>query len=119
MDSIFVRQLRLPVRVGVTDEERARPQIVLLDLELSRDLAPAGRSDDLDETVDYGAITSGVARLLEGLEVLLLERLAQEVAEFLLNQTGVVNVTVSVAKETPPIEEEAAAVGVTIVRTRG
>ena len=118
-DSIFVRRLRLPVRVGVTEEERARPQFVLLDLELRRDLAAAGETDNLNETVDYGAITSGVAALLQGTEVLLLERLAQEIAGFLLNQPGVVDVTVSVAKEDPPIEEEAAAVGVTIVRTRG
>ena len=119
MDSIFVRQLRLPVRVGVTEEERARPQIVLLDLELEVDLREAGDTDDLSATVDYGAITSGVAALLEETQVLLLERLAQKVAGFLLNQQGVVNVTVSVAKEAPPIQEEAGAVGVTIVRAKG
>ena len=117
-DSIFVRHLRLPVRVGVTEEERATPQYVLLDLELTRDLRAAGETDDLEQTVDYGGITSGVAALLEATEVSLLERLAQKVAEFLLNQTGVSNVTVSVAKEEPPILEEAGAVGVTIVRTR-
>jgi 7,8-dihydroneopterin aldolase/epimerase/oxygenase len=118
-DSIFIRQLRLPVRVGVTEEERANPQYVLLDLELSRDLRAAGESDELAQTVDYGALTGGVAALLADTEVLLLERLAQKIAEFLLNQPGVSNVTVSVAKEDPPIEEEAGAVGVTIVRTKG
>jgi dihydroneopterin aldolase len=117
LDSIFVRQLRLPVRVGVSKEERSRPQFVLLDLEVGRDLTRAGQTDDLSETIDYGAITGGLATLLEDTEVLLLERLAHEVAEFLLNQEGVVTVTVSVAKEVPPIEEETAAVGVTIVRT--
>jgi FolB domain-containing protein len=119
MDSIFVRQLRLPVRVGVTREERARAQFVFLDLELSRDLARAGATDDLAETFDYGAITSGVAKLLERTEVLLLERLAQTVAEFLLAEDGVLGVTVSVAKEAPPIEEQTSAVGVRIVRTKG
>jgi FolB domain-containing protein len=119
MDSIFVRQLRLPVRVGVTAEERARPQFVLLDLDLHVDLGPAGGSDDLSETLDYGAVTSGVATLVEGMEVLLLERLAQAVAEFLLAQDGVAEVTVSVAKETPPIMEETSGVGVRIVRTKG
>jgi dihydroneopterin aldolase len=119
MDSIFVRRLRLPVRIGVTPEERARPQFVLLDLDLQRDLSRAGGSDDLAETADYGAITSGVSALLGGMEVLLLERLAQLVAEFLLAQDGVVEVTVSVAKETPPIMEETSGVGVRIVRTKG
>jgi FolB domain-containing protein len=119
MDSIFVRRLRLPVRVGVTEEERSRPQFVLLDLDLRRDLARAGASDDLAETVDYGAITSGVASLLEGTEVSLLERLAQVVAEFLLALDGVLEVTVNVAKEAPPIREETSSVGVRIVRTKG
>jgi FolB domain-containing protein len=119
MDTIFVRRLRLPVRVGVSEEERARPQNVLLDLDLVRDLRRAGRTDDLGETVDYGAVTSGVADLLRETEVLLLERLAQLVAEFLLAQVGVVEVTVSVSKEAPPIEEQADAVGVRIVRDEG
>ena len=119
LDSIFVRRLRLPIRVGVTAAERARLQFVLLDLDLRVDLGRAGVSDDLSETLDYGAVTSGVAALLEGMEVQLLERLAQAVAEFLLAQDGVVEVTVSVAKETPPIMEETSGVGVRIVRTRG
>ncbi|MGH2756120.1 MAG: dihydroneopterin aldolase [Actinomycetota bacterium] len=116
MDAIFATGLRLSCRVGVTEEERARPQFVLVDLEMRRDLGVAGTTDELAATVDYGAITSGVRALLERTEVLLLERLAQLIADLLLSHSGVVGVTVSVAKESPPIEEEATAVGVRIVR---
>ena len=55
-DRIELRGLRVMASVGVLPEERERAQPLELDLTLSCDLAAAGYSDALDDTVDYGAI---------------------------------------------------------------
>ena len=44
---------------GVLPEEQSRPQPFEVDVELEVDLAPAGQSDDLDDTVDYSAVVRG------------------------------------------------------------
>ena len=59
-DRIELRGLRVMASVGVLPEERERAQPLELDLTLSCDLAAAGYSDALDDTVDYGAITDAV-----------------------------------------------------------
>jgi dihydroneopterin aldolase len=46
--------------VGVLPEERSRRQPLELDLVLTATLAPAGASDALADTVDYGAVTDAV-----------------------------------------------------------
>src|SRR5690606_20537256 len=55
-DVIELRGLRLAGIVGVLPHEQAQAQPLELDLDISLDLAPAGASDDLADTVDYGAL---------------------------------------------------------------
>ena len=63
MDKIIISDLRLPVIVGTLPEERTRRQEIAIDLELDLDLAAAGRSDDLTDTVDYAEIERRVVEL--------------------------------------------------------
>ncbi len=65
-----VEGLLVHARCGVTDEERALPQTLRVDLEY---LYRAGEGDKIDETVDYGAVLQDVAGLLEREEFRLLE----------------------------------------------
>lgn len=117
-DSISFKGLRAKGRIGVTAEERAAPQGLIVDLELELDLGPSGRSDDLEDTIDYSRITGGVARLIEETETLLLEHLAQKIADHLLTEPKLDRVTVVLGKERPPIPEEVDGVSVRIVRQR-
>jgi dihydroneopterin aldolase len=55
-DRIELRGLRVVGRVGVLDLERSQDQPLEVDLELAVYLATAGASDDLADTVDYGAV---------------------------------------------------------------
>jgi dihydroneopterin aldolase len=55
-DRIVVRGLRLWAHVGVLQQERQRGQWFELDLELAVDLAPAGASDRLVDTLDYSRL---------------------------------------------------------------
>lgn len=65
---------------GAGPEERALGQRFVVDLEAGADLAPAGRSDDMAETVDYGELYRVVREVLEGAPLRLLEAVAEQIA---------------------------------------
>ncbi len=116
MDSVRVTDLRLSTRVGVPDEERAQPQVVLVSFEVFCDLQQASTSDDLAHTIDYGTLVPEVAKLVERADTKLLERLAGDVAALIERFDGVSGVTVEIAKESPPLDEEVGRVSVRIER---
>lgn len=115
-DTVHVRGLVLPTRVGVTDEERRREQDVVIDLCMNGDLRRAGESDDLADTVDYSSVTSKVAELVQRGEFRLLEHLAARVAGLLLQMDGIDRVTVEVGKRHPPVPETVSEITVRIER---
>lgn len=119
-DLIELRGLRLVGRVGVLDHERAQDQPLEIDLDLAVDLGPAGASDDLADTVDYGAVCAAVAATVGRGHVALLEHLAARTADAVLALDGRVEaVGVTVRKLRPPVPFDLATSGVHIVRTRG
>lgn len=118
-DRIELRGLRLVGLVGVLDHERATGQPLEVDLDLSVDLTAAGRSDDLADTVDYGAVCTAVAAAVTAGHVALLEHLATRVADAVLARDDrVVAVEVAVRKLRPPVPLDLASSGVRIVRGR-
>ncbi|HEV2756899.1 MAG TPA: dihydroneopterin aldolase [Actinomycetota bacterium] len=116
-DHILVSGLRVETRVGWTDEERARPQTVLIDLDMETDVAASAASDDLADTIDYGTVIAEVADYVGGRETKLLERLAGEVAEMVAARNGVKRVTVEIAKEVVPVPQDVARVAVRTARS--
>lgn len=115
-DRIELRGLRAVGTHGVLAEEQARAQPFEVDLDLDADLAPAGRSDDLADTVDYGALAERVASVVTGERHALLERLAERIAEAALADERVRSVTVTVRKLRPPVPVDLASAGVRVVR---
>lgn len=116
MDRILVEGLVVAMRVGATADERAEPQDVRVDLELSVHLDEAGRSDDLSDTLNYAEVTRTVADLLAPMEANLLEHVAERVAGHLLGSAQVEGVVVEVRKVVPPVPERVDAIGVRIER---
>ena len=116
-DHILVSGLRIQTRVGWTDEERATPQFVLVDLDVETDASRSSGSDDLDDTVDYATLISRVAVHVGAQEVRLLERLAGDVADMVSAMKGVKRVSVEIAKETVPVQEEVGRVAVRVERS--
>ena len=118
-DRIELRGLRLVAVVGVLPEERTRAQPLELDLDLWADLSAAGRTDMLDRTVDYGAVSEVVAATVEAARPGLLERLAELVAEAVLGADERIEaVTVAVRKLRPPVPHDLHSAGVRISRHR-
>jgi dihydroneopterin aldolase len=91
--------------------------VFVVDLELAVDLAAAGRTDDLDQTVDYGSLAGRVAEVVGGRSRNLLEAVAEDVAQLVLADERVRQVRVRVAKPQAPLPVDAA-VAVEITRDR-
>jgi FolB domain-containing protein len=98
MDTIIIRELGVSYRVGVTEGERATPQRLLLDLEISHDCAAAAARDDLTRTIDYYAVCQRLLSFGEGHSWKLIETLAVDIANFLRSEFQAAGATVEVRK---------------------
>ena len=118
-DRIELRGLRLVGVVGVLPEERTRAQPLELDVDLAVDMAAAGASDALDDTVDYGAVCDTLAAVVAELRPELLERLAVALAEAVLAlDRRIAQVDLSVRKLRPPVPHALTSSGVRVTRVR-
>lgn len=99
-------------------EEQQRRQPFAVDLDLFVDLRPAGHSDDLAETVNYGVVAEAVVAEVAGPSAALLERLAERIAARVLAiaEGRVTSVTVTLHKMRPPVPIDMASAGVCITR---
>ncbi|MBA4549323.1 dihydroneopterin aldolase [Thermoactinomyces intermedius] len=118
MDKIFMKRLSFYGYHGAYAEENRLGQRFYVDLEMKLDLKPAGTTDDLQNTVDYGAVYQKVETIMTGTRVKLIETLAERIAGRLLADFPIEEVRVRVTKPNPPIQGHYESVGVEVVRTR-
>jgi dihydroneopterin aldolase len=116
MDTIILSGIRAVGCHGVLPEEQSRPQPFEVDLELSVDLAPAGRSDVLSDTVDYDGLAGRVVQIVEAGGLSLLETLATRIAAACRTDPRVEAVTVTVKKLRPPVPVQVDHIAVRIQR---
>jgi FolB domain-containing protein len=103
---------------GVLPEERSRPQPFEVDLDLVADLDRAARTDDLADTVDYAVLADRVMKVVEGPSFDLVEALAAAIADTVLADERVQEVTVTVRKLRPAMAVQVGSVGVRLQRAR-
>jgi dihydroneopterin aldolase len=111
---ISIRGLRETGVHGVLPEEQARAQPFEVDVALELDLTAAGRSDALDDTLDYGDLAETVARIVRSEHYALLERLASRIADACRADPRVERATVTVRKLRPPVPVQLDHVAVTV-----
>jgi len=116
MDTIILSGIRALGAHGVLPEEQARPQPFEVDLELTVDLGPAGRSDALSDTVDYDELAGRVVEIVEKGGLSLLEALASRIASACRADPRVTGVVVTVKKLRPPVPVHVDHVAVRIER---
>jgi dihydroneopterin aldolase len=116
-DRIELRGLRALGICGALPEERERVQPLEVDLDVVADLATAGETDALTDTIDYGALAEAVEAVITTERFTLLERLAARVTEVVLEVDGVLEVTVAVRKLRPPVPQQLDTSGVRITRS--
>ncbi|MHB1536242.1 MAG: dihydroneopterin aldolase [Acidimicrobiales bacterium] len=117
-DRIELRGLRVVATHGARPEEQDRAQPFEVDLDVYLDVAPAGRSDALADTVDYGDLVDRVVAVLGGPHADLLERLAELVCAEVLADDRAQAVTATVRKLRPPVPWDLASAAVTATRRR-
>jgi 7,8-dihydroneopterin aldolase/epimerase/oxygenase len=117
-DRIELRGLVASGYCGALPEEQQRPQPLEVDIDLHLDLVVAAQSDALDDTIDYGALCAMVERVIVTERFVLLERLAERLAEVSLADDRASAVSVTVRKLRPPVSQQLATAGVHLERSR-
>ncbi|MDQ6876823.1 MAG: dihydroneopterin aldolase [Candidatus Dormibacteraeota bacterium] len=117
MDRIVLDGMVFNGRHGVRPAEREQAQEFKVDIALDSDLVQAGRSDRVEDTIDYRQVRAIAKDVVEGESVKLIETLAARIAERVLDLKRVSAVSVRVAKR-PENMRPIDAAAVEIKRTR-
>jgi FolB domain-containing protein len=115
MSKITIVDLEVFYRVGVTDQERAQPQRLLVTVDMSLDFSVAAISDRMERTINYQAVADELLKFGEGRSWKLLEKLATNLADRVVTQYTPDEVTVEIKKFSIP---QARYVSVSTSRTR-
>jgi dihydroneopterin aldolase len=89
MDLIYIRNLRVDCVIGVFEWERRIRQTIAIDLDLAADIARAARTDRLEDTLDYKAISKRLIDYIGQSQFQLVETLAERIAEIVLHEFAV------------------------------
>jgi len=114
MDTIFLSEVKVQTKLGVPEWERMTPQTITLDIEIGYDLSNACQSDDVNDTIDYGAVVNRVRKTLQENSFQLVEKLAEHLCQLILKEFNALSVKIKVAK--PTILPGLKALGVVIER---
>jgi len=117
-DRIELRGLTMHGRHGVFDFERAEGQDFVVDITVWIDLLDAAASDDLAHTYDYATLAQRAADIVAGPARNLIETVAAEIADDIMNDDRVHAVEVTVHKPQAPVRQTFADVAVVARRSR-
>ncbi len=116
--TLFFEQLSIHVRIGTGQEERSRPQRLLLSGEIELSEIPWG-NDAIHKTVDYDRLLREIVAKGEASEFFLLERLGEAIVDHVMGIfPGVAGMTLSLWKDPPPLPLPLGRVGLRVRETR-
>ena len=119
MDRIYIKGLDVFAYHGVMPKEKRDGQRFVLDITLDCDLSRAGRTDRLEDTVDYTAVMDAAVQAMTENSYDLIERAASRTAEAILRaEEKVERVTLCLRKQEDPIDKIFDYVAVEITRER-
>lgn len=118
MDQIHITNLLVRGIVGINADERVNRQDVLINVTMWADSSVAAASDDIADAVNYRTVSKAIIAHVEEGEPMLVERLAQEIADICLGSDERIT-EVEVTVEKPGALRFAESVGITIHRARG
>lgn len=115
---IIVQGLRTKGNHGLTPEERAVPQEFEVDIVTECAGTTPQETDSISDTVDYVAICSIAEAVVRQTSFTLIEKLAAEIADSVLELGGVRRVAVTVKKLAPPMSYRVAYTAARVLRER-
>jgi len=118
MDTIKIDNICCYGYTGFLPEEQVLGQWFEVNLTIGVDLAKAGESDTITDTLDYRNAIARVKDLIETQKFALIEKLAQVIAESILELDLVQQVCVELSKPAPPIPNFRGQITVTITREK-
>jgi dihydroneopterin aldolase len=86
MDIVFINDLRIETIIGIYDWERKVKQTISLDLEMGTDIRKSAATDAIEDTLNYKAVAKRLIAFVEDSEYLLVETLAEKIAEIVLSE---------------------------------
>ena len=89
MDIIFLHGIEANCVVGVWEWEKQITQKIIVDIDVSADIAASAASDELKDTLNYKALAESVISMLEASRFQLIETMAEEVAQLVMNEFSV------------------------------
>lgn len=116
MDKVFIKGLVLYTLIGVYEFERDAKQRIIVDVEIDANLKPAGLSDDVADTLDYGKIAERLAQIADTASYQLLEALGEEMIEAVLHEFNACAVSLTINK--PDILDNVDGVGIVLNRRK-
>jgi dihydroneopterin aldolase/D-erythro-7,8-dihydroneopterin triphosphate epimerase len=116
MDKIYIRDLALRCIIGLYPDERKNKQDIIINVAMETDLRAAGKSDALEDTVDYKTIKLAILEFVEESSFNLIESLAEGIAAICLKDKRIQSATVTIDK--PGALRFARSVAVEITRAR-
>lgn len=116
MDQVFIKDLLVRGIIGINEWEREKPQDILINITITADLAQAGESDDIADSINYRTIAKKAQAIAETSQRLTVEALASDIARVCLEEPGALKARVKVEK--PNAVRFAASVGVEVERSK-
>ncbi len=98
MDTITINRLKVRCIIGCNPEERLQEQDLFITVEMHTDTRKAGKSDNLEDTINYSAVAKAAASIAVNGKFKLIEALANNIAELCLTDARVSSVTVTIDK---------------------
>lgn len=89
MDIVYIRDLRIDTIIGIYDWEREVRQTVSIDLEMASDISKAAATDDIQHALNYKAVSKRLIAYVETRNALLVETLAEEIAQLVRTEFSV------------------------------
>lgn len=118
MDCIQLTGIRCYGYTGYLPEEQVLGQWFEVDVTLWLDLSVAGKSDAIEDTLDYRSIISTVQQLVKTSKFALVERLATAIAESILASDSVAQVQVRLSKPAAPIPDFSGKITIELTRAK-
>lgn len=113
--NISIVDLELNLHIGVPDEERAKPQRILMTVEMAYDFSSAAATDCITQTIDYFQVAQQLIEFGKGRSWKLIEKLASDAGDLILSEFQPSSVTITVKKFVVP---QAAHVSVCLTKHR-